>query len=995
MAKTYDDARGPVVPPVPYADPQGDPFLRSRFAPPARPETFLRRQRLVDHLDQALRTPLTLLNGAAGAGKSLLAADWAAGLRRPVAWLTAEEGDQRPGVFWAYVLQALRAAGAPASDAVGAPADATGVDHKLLAALAAELNDRDRPVVLLLDDFDRVTAPEVAEQLEFVLHHAGRGLRLVLVTRTEPLLPLHRYRAAGELTEIRAAELAFTAEEAAALLDLHGLDLPAQASRALVDRTRGWAAGLRLFVLAARESADPELYLKEFEAGRSTVADFLLAEVLKGRTEETQDLLMRVSVLERFCPDLADALTLRADAGPILAGLCRDNAFVEHLGHSWYQLHPLFGEILRAHLRERLPGLEPELHVRAARWLRRAGFLSETLVHSAAADDWDLAAGALVDDLAIGQLFTGLRSGDMDRLFSRMGPGATSPATDLVRAARDLSRCDLDHGLARLGRAAERLTDDVPDAAAARLTRALLEALAARLTGCVARGEKAAEAAEALRREVPAHLLEKHPELTALLLTHLGSVRLWAGRYEDARAALAVVAATPGGASTVLPREEALGHLALLDHLDGWPGRAEHQALAALAEAERVGLPQPSGSGIERLVLAAVAVDRHELGRAQALLDETAACPPLGATCLPVGAARPSASTRDPVPAAGRALASARLLLARGLTRAAVEAADPGVPTVEASPWAAGCQALVAAAAHLAEGRPDRAVEALRDVTGAQPLWAVEAAAIQLAAGRPGAAVDLLDSIGGESRTGPAVSVRAALVRAQVAEGEGDTAGARRLVTEALLDARRERLRRPFLDAGAWIRPLLTTAPLHDLASGWLTPGAPGRGAPARRTQAAGRPETDRAAAHRTEAQRPETDRTGVQSRQAGPGRTETYRPEAHRTGAPSRPEAHRPDVPSRAGAYRSGALRPEGHQADGPSRPAEPSEPLVAVELSGREQDVLERVARMMSTEEIAADLFVSVNTVKTHLKSVYRKLAVNRRSDAVRRARELGLLS
>ncbi|WUT58924.1 LuxR C-terminal-related transcriptional regulator [Streptomyces canus] len=881
-----------MVPAVPYADPQGDPFLRTRFALPARPATFLRRQRLVRHLDQALLTPLTLVNGPAGAGKTLLAADWAAGLRQPVAWLTVEAGDRRPGVFWAYVLQALRACGASASDAVGAPADASRVDRKLLAALAAELNDRDRPVVLVLDEYDRMTDPEVTEQLEFVLHHAGRGLHLVLVTRTEPLLPLHRYRAAGELTEIRAAELAFTPEEAVALLELHGLSLPVPAAGALVDRTRGWAAGLRLSALAALESADPELYLKEFDADRSTVADFLLAEVLKGQPEETQGLLLRVSVLERFSPELANALTLRTDAEPILAGLHRDNAFVEYLGHSSYQLHPLFREILRAHLRVRLPGLEPELHRRASRWLRRSGFLPETLAHGAAAGDWDFAAGALVDDLAIGQLFTGLRSDDLTQLFSHMGPEARSPATDVVRAARDLSRHDLDHGLARLRLAEEHLTDDAPDRAAAQLSCALLEALAARLTGCPPRAERAAVAADGLRQEVPAHLLDKHPELTALLLTHLGSARLWAGRFEDARAALTTAAAAPGGAATVLPREDALEHLALLDYLDGWLGRAERKALAAVSEMERVGLPQPSGSGIGQLVLAAVAVDRHELGRAQALLDETAQLP---------------AGTHDPVPAAGRALASARLLLVRGKARAAVEAAGPDVSAAVASPWATSHEALVTAAAHVAEGRPDAAAEVLQGVSVDQPACAVEAAAIHLATGRPGVAIDLLDGLRTGSRAGPAVTVRAALVRAQAAEEAGDTATARRLVTHALLDARRERLRRPFLDAGAWLRPLLATPPLHELAAGWLTPGSP-------------------------------------------------------RHGEQARPEALPP--------------------------------PLVAVELSGRERDVLERLARMMSTEEVAADLYVSVNTVKTHLKSVYRKLAVNRRGDAVRRARDLRLL-
>ncbi|MGW6155993.1 LuxR C-terminal-related transcriptional regulator [Streptomyces sp. NPDC055144] len=895
----HEDAAGPAGPGVPGVsgvDPLGDSFLRTRIALPTRPAAYLRRQRLDRHLDEALRTRLTLINGAAGAGKTLLAADWAAGLPQPVAWLTAEDEDRQPGVFWAYVLEALRACGAPVSGAVGVPTEAVRVDRKLLAALAADLDARDQPVTVVIDEFDRVTTPEVAEQLEFVLHHAGQGMRLVLVTRTEPLLPLHRYRAAGELTELRGAELAFTPEEAVSLLELHGLRLPVDAARGLVDRTRGWAAGLCLCALAARESAAPELYLKEFEADRSAVADFLLAEVLKRQPEETQDLLLRVSVLQRFSPDLANALTGRTDAEPLLVELHRANAFVEDLGHSWYRLHPLFGEILRAHLRVRLPGLEPELHRRAALWLRRSGSLPETLAHGAASGDWGFTAGALVDDLAIGQLFTGLRSADLDQLFSGMDPEATGPATELVRAARDLSRCDVERGLSHLRRAEERLAADPHDRAAAQLSCALLETLAARLTGSPEQAEAAAQAAAGLRREVPEHLLDRHPELHALLMTHLGSTRLWAGRFEDARAALTTVAGTHGGPSTVLPREESLGHLALIDYLNGWIDRAERKALAGASEAERFRVAEPgvsgAGTGIGLLVLAAVAVDRDELSQAQTLLDETAQL---------------RSATHDPVIAAVRAITKARLLLVQGHARAAVEAADPGIRVCAASPWAAGQEALFASAAHMAEGRPRMAAEVLQDVPGDQPACAVEAARILLAAGRPEEAVGLLDSIDTGGRTGPAVTVRAALVRAQAAQGAGDDATARRLVAQALLGARRERLRRPFLDARPWIRPLLSTAPLQELAADWLTP-------------------------------------------------------------APSRP----------------------GEPATVDARPAA----LVAEELSGRERDVLERLARMMSTEEIAADLYVSVNTVKTHLKSIYRKLAVNRRNEAVRRARELGLV-
>ncbi|MFG3088950.1 LuxR C-terminal-related transcriptional regulator [Streptomyces antibioticus] len=902
------DPRASDDPRAAEADPRGDPYLRTRFAIPARPATFLRRDRLVTHLDQALGTPLTMVNGAAGAGKTLLLADWAAGVEGPLAWFTTDAADLGPGVFWAYLIEALRPAGVTLPPGGGSPADASHVPQTLLARLAAELSTREQPVVLVLDEYDRVTDPEIAEQLEFVLHHAGAGLRLVLVTRTEPLLPLHRYRAAGDLTEIRGAELAFTPEEAAALLALHGLTLPVSAAQALVERTRGWAAGLRLCALAAQEDPDPERYLKEFEADRSTVADFLLAEVLKRQSPEIQDLLLRVSVLERFGPELANALTGRSDAGPLLAGLHRDNAFVEHLGHDSYRLHPLFGEILRAHLRMREPGLEPELHGRAARWLRRSGSLTETLTHGAAAGDWEFTAGALVDDLAIGRLFTGLHSDDLVDLFAGMAPEAHGPAPDLVRAARDLARRDPDHGRAPLHRAEQALAElrraaDPPDTAAAELSCALLKALAARLTGAAGPAEEAAETAVRLRERIPVRLLDEHPEVTALLQAHLGSALLWAGRYDEARAALTEVAECAGGAATALLREDALGRLALIEQLNGWPGRAERTARAAMTETERFGLPEPAGSGVARTVLAAVAVERNELRRAHALL--TVADAPHPALC-------------DPVLEAGRALATARLHLARGDTRAALAATGPAVDTVTESPWVRTQTALVAAAAHLAAGRADAAVELLEERLPDDRGPAVVAAArARLAAGRPDAARELLDRLRPDGRTGPAVTVRATLVRAQAADDTGDPAAARRLIGQALHDARRDLLRRPFLEAGPWIRPFLTTAPLRALADDWLTPGS------------------------------------------------------AHGTS------------PSAASGSTPASVPPE-------DRP----QPPVVEELSGRERDVVLRLSRMMSTEEIAADLYVSVNTVKTHLKSAYRKLSVNRRNDAVRRARELGLI-
>ncbi|MGW3204386.1 LuxR C-terminal-related transcriptional regulator [Streptomyces sp. NPDC001135] len=894
MAVRCENGSAPAASP---ADPRGDPFLTAQFAVPARPATYLRRDRLLEHLDDALVSPLTVVGGVAGAGKTLLVADWASARDEPVAWLTAQVAGSGCGTFWAYLLQALRLAGVPPTTA-GLPTEPGRVDDALLTRLAAALSTRKVPVLVVIDEYDRAADPEIADQLEFVLRQAGGGMRLVLVTRTEPLLPLHRYRAAGAITEIRNAELAFTRDEAAALLALHGLRLPAGDMDALVERTRGWAAGLRLCALAAQAEPDPGTYLKEFEADRTTIADFLLAEVLKRQPAETQDLLLRISILERCCPDLANALTGRTDAGVILSALHRQNAFVEYLGHAWFRLHPLFGEILRAHLRVRRPELEAELHRRAALWLRRSGSLGETLRHAAAAHDWAGAAGALVGDLAIGEIFTGLRADDLSELFSRMGTERAGPATDLVHAARELSRCDVERGLFRLRRAAHALAprqgpalDEAGDLAAARLTCAFLEVLAARLTGAPGRAETAARAAEKLQREVPGRLLQEHPELTALLLTHLGSARLWAGRTGEARTVLATVVDSGRAGATAQVRQECLGHLALIDYLKGWPGRAEHTASTPVTAVDQRGAPAP-GPGLASLVLAAVAVDRDELDRAQVLLDAAT-----DTACLPL----------DPVTRAGECIVTGRLCLARGDTQGALEAADRVVVAEVASPWAAAHTASVAAAAHLAEGRPEMAVKLLAQEPDGEPVCLVEAARAELAVGRPEAAAELLARIRPQGHLGPAVTVRAALVAAQLAGEAEDTATQRRLVTQALREARRERLRRPFLDAGPWLRPLLRTVPLRALAEGWLTPGPPGPDGP---------------------------DRTGRQ-----------------------------PPLP-------------------------------VVEELSTREIDVLRRLAQMMSTQEIAADLYVSVNTVKTHLKSAYRKLAVNRRHDAVHRARDLGLL-
>ncbi|WP_369229650.1 LuxR C-terminal-related transcriptional regulator [Streptomyces sp. R21] len=874
--------------------PSGAPLLSTRFAIPTVPPTFVRRSRLTERLADGVNRPLVLVNGSAGAGKTLLVADWLRQRRVswPTAWLTVEPDDNAPGMFWAYVLAALRHHGLDLPPDIGSPARADEVDQLLLARLAAHLSGRTDPVLLVLDEFERVPSPEIAGQLEFVLRHAAAGLRLVLVSRVEPLLPLHRWRAAGEIADIRGGDLAFTAQEAAVLLARHGLSRPDEAARTLTERTEGWAAGLRLCALAMQEADDPDRFLKEFEAGHSTVADYLLGEVLARQPAQTQELLLRTSVLERTHPDLANALTGREDSEGILISLERANAFVTAVGHSWYRHHPLFSEILRAHLRFRHPGLEGELHRRAARWFCDAGQFTDALPHAVAAGDWEFAAAQFVDQLAIGQLFTGLDANRLGEVFSAMAPDADGPAPELVRAARDLARYDVTSGLAHLERAEEYLAHGAQGSAAARLSHAFLRVLAGRLLGSAAMAQTAARDAEQLERQVPAERLADHPELPALLLTGLGSAELWAGQLDAAREALCAAVEASGHPGTASSGHEALGRIALIDFLRGWPGKAEASAREAVAVAERAGLPLPLCSGVAHLVLAATAIDRDERASARADLDRAAAS---------------SGAHDDPVVAAGITILNSRMLLAEGDPEGSLYAltgAEDRSAAGVRSPWVRSRLALARSHAHLAQGHPEAALDALDEAVTETPDCAVIAARARIASGDNGTAIDILDSVPTDPGTGPAITVRTLLARAEAADCQGDTVAARCLVVRALGLARPEQLRRPFLEAGPWLRRALhdPLVPAHD----WL----------------------------------------------------------------PAEPFA----TPS--------------------ARPAGTVQVLVVEALSAREHDVLECLAQVMSTDEMAAELYLSVNTVKTHLKSIYRKLSASRRGEAVRRARELGLL-
>ncbi|MGI5199918.1 LuxR C-terminal-related transcriptional regulator [Streptomyces sp. CA-288835] len=888
-----------------HRGPTGDPLLAAKFAIPAVPRTLVRRQRLLDRLTMATAGPLTLITGPAGAGKTTLAASWVAEgtAPGPVVWLTAEHEDRAPGVFWAYVLEALRHHHVELPEDPDRPGSAEFVEHSLLARLASGLAHQHRPVVFVLDGLDQVPVREVASALDFVLSHAGPTLRLVVISRVDPLLPLHRYRAQGRICEIRSADLAFTRQEAAALLRGHGLESCEESVDVLTARTGGWAAGVRLCALEMQRADDPNGFARSFAASQSAVADYLLAEVLDAQPEATRDLLMRSSILDRVHPDLANTLTGREDAEWILAGLTRAGAFVESVaGTGWCRFQPLFAEVLRTHLRHHHPGLEPRLRRRAAVWLAGHGRLTEALEQAATAEDWEWATARVVDHLEIGRLLTGPEAHRLESCFAGMPRDLPGTASALVAAACAAAQYDLAGCRAQLDRAEENIRSaQAQPSPETQLTLCLLRLLSSPGTRDRERGCDAVQEADRtldLAGRLPRSRRAEHPEIEALRRYGLARGLLLAGRLGAARTAFAAAADGCVGATDVV-RHHSLGQLALLETLRGELSEAEAHARFALATARNRSVPPARRSGIGHLALSGVALERGDLRDARHHLDLGSECPD---------------AEHDPVTRTEMLVLRARLNLAQGRWRAALAAIGaPEVRPPTLPPWPSQRIALAASAIQLARGDPAAAITALDGAGPDASSHVIALARAHLASGDAGRALGLLPPPDGQRDAGIAERVGILLIRAHAAILAKDTETAHSTLGEALAAAGPVTLRRPFFEAGPWVGHLLELRPDTADRHAWLT---------------------------------------------------------------------------ARPGAV-NGTLRTADLPADG-----SPSALLVVEQLSERERQVLQHCAQVMSTEEIAEAMCLSVNTVKTHLRSIYRKLVVSRRGEAVRRARELNLL-
>jgi LuxR family transcriptional regulator, maltose regulon positive regulatory protein len=384
----------PVVATAGAAISRQDVLLATKLHVPRRRPGFVPRPRLVGRLEEGLARGLVLVCAPAGSGKTVLLADWARHGGRPVAWLSLDVGDNDPARFWRHVVAALGQARPGIGELAGpvlGPLEASSPDG-LVMALINELaaDPREDEVLLVLDDYHLIDSQPVHGSLLFLLEHLPPGLRMVLASRSDPPLPLARLRAGGQLAELRAAELRFTADEAAALLrEAIGADLPGTAVAALTARTEGWAAGLQLAGLSLRGQADTAGFVAAFSGSHRYVLDYLTGEVLERQNPQVREFLLETSVLERLTGELCDAVTGRAGSQAMLADIERAGLFLVPLDEvrGWWRYHHLFADLLRARLQAEQPGRVQALHRAAAAWCEEHDLADDAVRHALAAGE--------------------------------------------------------------------------------------------------------------------------------------------------------------------------------------------------------------------------------------------------------------------------------------------------------------------------------------------------------------------------------------------------------------------------------------------------------------------------------------------------------------------------------------------------------------------------------------------------------------------------------
>jgi LuxR family maltose regulon positive regulatory protein len=908
-----------------------DVLLATKLYVPGPRPGFVPRRRLADQLEVGLARGLVLVCAPAGFGKTVLLADWARRTGRPVAWLSLDASDNDPARFWRHTVAALSQARPGVGELAGpvpgslAPSASEGLMTALINELASQPGED--KAVLVLDDYHLISSELVHEAVLFLLEHLPPGLRLVLASRSDPPLPLARLRADGQLAELRAAELRFTADEAAALLrEAIGADLPGAAVAALTARTEGWAAGLQLAGLSLRGQADAAGFVASFSGSHRYVLDYLTGEVLEGQPGKVREFLLETSVLERLSGELCDAVTGRAGGQAMLEQVERAGLFLVPLDEvrGWWRYHHLFCELLRARLQQERPARVEALHRAAAAWHEEHELADDAVRHAMAAGDPAWAARLI--ERYFDAIFLQGEGATIQRWLAALPAG-------LVRARPRLGLAQLwmvlDGGHVEAAGialdAAERVSADAaaepfePSVGRAVSVLANIPASIAIARAWLAWLRGDAEGTAAFASQARNKLGDGELMLNPYYQLELAAVDLLRGRLDDAGRGFAF--SITGWRAAGQPIMTAwgcnhLGHVQLAQgRLDAALGTYQ-QALEITAPPGQPALPI---AGIAFVGMAEIEYQRGELDTAlRHVTDGTAQLGPV---------------THTQTVATGLATL-AWIRQANGNAAGALEAMGEA-ERVAPSPAAAGLVNPVPA-------QRARLLLAQGDIAGAA-RWAQERGLspddepgypqepeylvltrVRLAQHQPGQALALLQRLlaqaTGQRRMGSVIEIQA--LRALALAASGDERGAMAALAEALTLACPQGYVRVFVDEGPPMRALL--------------------------------------------------------------GRLVA----AHRAGqAPAR------DLPLGCLARLMQAF--DGKPAmSGQGRRAAAAVPGLAEPLTARELEVLAMLAAGTPNQAIAEELFVTLFTVKKHVSHVLSKLGAANRTEAVARARELGLI-
>ena len=377
------------------------------YIPPLRPK-LVSRSHLIETLNDGLLQShgfgrkLTLVSAPAGFGKTTLVSEWIATIRQNVkiGWVSLDERDSDPSQFLTYLIAALQTISPNTGNEplVTLQSQQPPPIDTVLTTLLNDFSTILDPFIMVLDDYHLIDADPIDQALTFLLDHLPPQMHLVIATREDPSLPLPRYRASGQLIELRAADLRFTTQEASAFLNqMMNLHLSVEAVAALEARTEGWIAGLQMAALSMQGREDTDRFIQAFTGSHRFVLDYLVEEVLQRQPEPIRSFLLQTAVLDKFCTPLCNSVTGRDDGKEILDTLDRSNLFLIPLDdqRQWYRYHHLFAEVLQQHLNEAQPDQVATLHLRASAWFEHSGYQPEAIRHALAAKDFERAASLI------------------------------------------------------------------------------------------------------------------------------------------------------------------------------------------------------------------------------------------------------------------------------------------------------------------------------------------------------------------------------------------------------------------------------------------------------------------------------------------------------------------------------------------------------------------------------------------------------------------------